>query len=151
MILRYLSGSANKSMTRRGVKLTATAQINHLKRKGIIAATTTAYPRYCYYSTTHLVLDDKNAADSAPYKTPASVLEWEKGATKELSRSKKLNVDYLRTQRLTAEGIAIQPVYYDWKNDENPEMPGVYPYTRGPYAVRKCCGTSWPSSVLHLC
>jgi methylmalonyl-CoA mutase len=36
---------------------------------------------------------------------------------------------------LTPEGVAIQPVYWDTSNANNPEMPGVYPFTRGPYAT----------------
>jgi len=60
--------------------------------------------------------------------------KWEKLAEKELSRDPRYSVDSLRTQRFTAEGIAIQPVYYDL-NNENPELPGVYPFTRGPYAT----------------
>lgn len=70
-----------------------------------------------------------------PYTPPEAVLEWEKLATKELSRSKTgQTVESLRTSRTTPEGIAVQPVYYDLASDE-PEMPGVYPYTRGPYAT----------------
>ena len=72
---------------------------------------------------------------SASTTPPASVLEWERKANKELSRGKPKfgSVDALRTERITPEGIAIQPVYYDLQN--NPEMPGVYPFTRGPYAT----------------
>lgn len=66
------------------------------------------------------------------YIPPENVKEWESLANKELSRSKK-SVDSLRTERLTPEGIAIQPVYFDL-DDPEPEMPGVYPFTRGPYA-----------------
>jgi methylmalonyl-CoA mutase len=66
--------------------------------------------------------------------TPTTVLEWEEGAKKELSRSKTITIDYLRTQRLTESGVALQPVYYDL-DSEAPDMPGVYPFTRGPYAT----------------
>lgn len=70
-----------------------------------------------------------------PNNPPDTVLEWEKLATKELGRSKTgQTVESLRTSRTTPEGIAVQPVYYDLDSDE-PEMPGVYPYTRGPYAT----------------
>jgi hypothetical protein len=133
MILRYLCSSSSPAKssgrsTRRGTMAAAYSQMQ-CKRRILIAPTTAS----CYFSTTSVVLDNKEE-----YKTPASVLEWEKVAAKELSRSKKLNVDYLRTQRLTAEGIAMQPVYFDLQNNatNNPDMPGVYPYTRGPYAVR---------------
>lgn len=69
-----------------------------------------------------------------PYEKPASVKQWEELANKELSRSETVSVDTLRTDRITPEGIAVQPVYYDLDSD-NPEMPGVFPYTRGPYAT----------------
>jgi methylmalonyl-CoA mutase len=65
---------------------------------------------------------------------PPNVEEWKRLAAKELSRSQGVTVDTLRTERITPEGIAIQPVYYDL-NAENPEMPGVSSYTRGPYAT----------------
>jgi len=65
---------------------------------------------------------------------PDTLQEWETKAEKELSRSKHLSVDTLRTERLTPEGIAIQPVYYDL-NEDHPEFPGNYPYMRGPYAT----------------
>lgn len=67
---------------------------------------------------------------------PASVETWEKLADKELGKS-KWTVESMRTDRVTPEGIAIQPVYWD-VNSDNPEMPGVYPYTRGPYATMYC-------------
>lgn len=56
-----------------------------------------------------------------PYEKPKNVELWEKLATKELSKSTK-TVDSLRTNRVTPEGIAIQPVYYDLE-DPNPSMP----------------------------
>lgn len=70
------------------------------------------------------------------YVKPESVEKWEKLAEKELSKAKGLSVDYLRTNRITPEGIAIQPVYWDVSDDAtNPELPGIFPYTRGPYAT----------------
>jgi hypothetical protein len=69
---------------------------------------------------------------TSDYVQPKSVAEWERLAEKELKRSKTCTVDYLRTQRITPEGISLQPVYYDLES-ENPEMPGVSPFTRGPY------------------
>ena len=65
---------------------------------------------------------------------PESVQQWEKLASKELRSAENVSVDTLRTERVTPEGIAIQPVYWDLNSDE-PEMPGVYPYKRGPYAT----------------
>jgi hypothetical protein len=148
MILRYLGSSPAKSTSscfRRGVIMTTSQKI-HLRQRRVIAASTA--PCCYYYSTTSLVCDGESS-----YKPPASVLEWEKGAAKELSRgsknNNKRNVDYLRTQRLTAEGIAMQPVYYDLNNATNPDMPGVYPYTRGPYAVRIIL--SFESSTVVSC
>jgi hypothetical protein len=69
---------------------------------------------------------------SSDYVQPKSVAEWERLAEKELKRAKTVTVDSLRTQRITPEGISLQPVYYDLESD-NPEMPGVSPFTRGPY------------------
>jgi len=68
------------------------------------------------------------------HKKQSGIEQWEKAAEKELSRAKNISVDSLRCNRLSPEGIAIQPVYYDINSDD-PEMPGVYPYTRGPYAT----------------
>jgi methylmalonyl-CoA mutase len=71
------------------------------------------------------------------YTKPATVQEWEKLAEKELSHAKNVSVDTLRSDRITPEGVAIQPVYWDL-NDESPEMPGVYPFKRGPYGTMYC-------------
>jgi methylmalonyl-CoA mutase len=59
---------------------------------------------------------------------------WERLAEKELSRSPKSSLDSLRSERITPEGLTVQPVYYDLEDDQ-PELPGVYPFTRGPYAT----------------
>jgi methylmalonyl-CoA mutase len=70
------------------------------------------------------------------YQIPETVQKWEKLAEKELQKSKsKHNLSSLRTNRISPEGIEIQPVYFDLNNPSNPEMPGVEPYTRGPYAT----------------
>lgn len=66
---------------------------------------------------------------------PNTVQQWEKLADKELSRAKNVSVDTLRTERVIPEGIPIQPVYWDLTNSEDPAMPGVFPFTRGPYAT----------------
>jgi methylmalonyl-CoA mutase len=71
---------------------------------------------------------------SETYIKPQTVLQWEKFAAKELKDSKTVTVDTLRTDRITPEGLQVQPVYWDL-NDPSPEMPGVFPYTRGPYAT----------------
>mmetsp|Transcript_37577 Transcript_37577/g.91339 ORF Transcript_37577/g.91339 Transcript_37577/m.91339 type:complete len:793 (-) Transcript_37577:70-2448(-) len=67
---------------------------------------------------------------------PPSVQQWEKLAEKELSKVPNMSVDTMRTERVTPEGVAVQPVYWDVDDpDNNPEMPGVFPFTRGPYAT----------------
>jgi hypothetical protein len=83
---------------------------------------------------------------------PNSVQQWEKLADKELSRAKNVSVETLRTERITPEGVSIQPVYWDLNSDD-PEMPGVFPFTRGPYATMvrfrrgvSSFNTSWISS-----
>lgn len=78
--------------------------------------------------------DGKHRTDARFFSTtPKSVENWEKLATKELGKS-ELTIESMRTDRLTPEGIALQPVYYDL-DSESPAMPGVYPYERGPYAT----------------
>jgi len=70
-------------------------------------------------------------------RIPKTVRDWEKLAELELSKTKDnqfKTVSALKTQRLSPEGIAIQPVYYDLSDTESPEMPGITPFTRGPYA-----------------
>lgn len=84
--------------------------------------------------TLNVVGKHPTAACLSTYQKPETVEKWEKLAEKELSKAKGLSVDYLRTNRITPEGVAIQPVYWDL-NSENPEMPGIFPYTRGPYAT----------------
>jgi methylmalonyl-CoA mutase len=66
---------------------------------------------------------------------PDSVQAWERLADEELARAKNVSVETLRTQRITPEGIAVQPVYWDLNNPVDPEMPGVFPFKRGPYAT----------------
>jgi methylmalonyl-CoA mutase N-terminal domain len=71
-------------------------------------------------------------------RSTTNVEKWEALAEKELAKSKSphSSVASLRTSRLTPEGIAIQPVYYDLSNpDDHTEMPGIEPFTRGPYAT----------------
>mmetsp|Transcript_12697 Transcript_12697/g.23804 ORF Transcript_12697/g.23804 Transcript_12697/m.23804 type:complete len:805 (-) Transcript_12697:66-2480(-) len=70
--------------------------------------------------------------------TTTNVEKWEALAQKELIHSKSTHtLTSLRTTRLTPEGIAIQPVYYDLQQQQHHdvEMPGIEPYTRGPYAT----------------
>ena len=98
-----------------------------------------------------------SSSSTPAYTKPRNVELWEELASKELlstsskssssSSSATITVDTLRTQRTTPEGIAIQPVYYNLQqhvvssNDDDddssqrPQMPGIKPYTRGPYAT----------------
>lgn len=73
---------------------------------------------------------------SSTFDVPKTVKQWEKVAEKELSKT-NLTVESLRTERITPEQIEIQPVYYDLssKDNDGPDMPGVFPFTRGPYAT----------------
>jgi len=65
-----------------------------------------------------------------------NVQKWEALAEQELIRSKSPHtLSSLRTSRITPEDIEIQPVYYDYCNPSTAEMPGVEPFTRGPYAT----------------
>ena len=72
----------------------------------------------------------KNQQQSSPSLSP--VQEWQQLAEKELSRSPQ-TLESLCQDRVTPEGIALQPVYYGAENDD--DMPGVFPYKRGPYAT----------------
>ena len=80
-------------------------------------------------------LEKRSVRSLSTFSIPDSVKQWEEIADKELSRAKNVSVESLRTQRVTPEGVEIQPVYWDLSDSENPEMPGVFPYTRGPYAT----------------
>jgi methylmalonyl-CoA mutase len=88
-------------------------------------------------SSLRVFSSEASESTQKPYVKHASVKAWEKKAGNELKRSKNVTVDSLRTNRITPEGIAVQPVYWDWKlpEDQEPDMPGVFPYTRGPYAT----------------
>jgi methylmalonyl-CoA mutase N-terminal domain/subunit len=106
-------------------------------------------------SPTATTVDGSNVVannNTTAYVTPPSVQEWEQLATREWARAtKQKNVSVDDWQRhcqshVTPEGIAIQPVYYDYNSatqnessssssSSSPEMPGVFPYTRGPYAT----------------
>jgi methylmalonyl-CoA mutase len=66
------------------------------------------------------------------FSTNAAVEEWQKLAEKELGG--KRTVESL--QVTTPEGLVMQPVYWDLSEEGGTsEMPGVFPYTRGPYAT----------------
>lgn len=89
-----------------------------------------------YYISSYYYSYSSSSILQQEYQSPSTVLQWEKLAEKELQKSKSNHtVSSLRTERLTPEGIEIQPVYWDLNNTTDPEMPGVEPYTRGPYAT----------------
>jgi len=97
---------------------------------------TTRNGRHC--SVLAESLQRRHLSSSSSTVLPPSVQQWEALAEEELAKAKHVSVQTLRTERVTPEGIAIQPVYWDLNattNNGNPEMPGVFPYTRGPYAT----------------
>jgi len=57
--------------------------------------------------------------------------KWRKLAEKELAG--KRTVESL--QVTTPEEIVLQPVYWNLSSPGEEEMPGIYPFTRGPYAT----------------
>jgi methylmalonyl-CoA mutase len=76
-----------------------------------------------------------NQSEGLASQKSNNLRQWEALVAKELSRAKsKHTISSLRSDRVTPEGIPIQPVYYDLNSDE-PELPGVFPFTRGPYAT----------------
>eukprot|EP00953_Heterococcus_sp_UTEX-ZZ885_P031417 16490-Heterococcus_DN1.PRE.1 len=54
--------------------------------------------------------------------------KWTKLATNELKGKEPSTLE-----KATAEGITLKPVYTD--PDKPDHVPGVFPYTRGPYAT----------------
>ena len=59
--------------------------------------------------------------------------KWEKLASKEL-RGKNVKETLIKE---TNEQMFMKPLYTseDWKPPAEPEVPGVFPYKRGPYAT----------------
>ena len=92
--------------------------------------------RQHYTSLNAIIRRCKLSTFPSPSSALSNVDKWETLAEKELKRSKVHGgLSSLRTERITPEGIEIQPVYYDLSSPEDAEMPGVEPYTRGPYAT----------------
>jgi hypothetical protein len=87
----------------------------------------------CWISSAGCGSRRPSSSSTTTSSSPKSVETWEKLATKELGKS-PLTLESLRTDRITPEGLTLQPVYYDLQCD-NPDMPGVFPYGRGPYAT----------------
>ena len=59
--------------------------------------------------------------------------EWAKLASKEISKPGKAPLGPTDLEWHTPEGIKLRPMYFE--ADGKGEYPGVYPYTRGPYAT----------------
>jgi methylmalonyl-CoA mutase N-terminal domain/subunit len=75
---------------------------------------------------------ESSESTQKPYVKHASVKSWEEKAGSELKRSKEVSVDSLRTNRITPEGIAVQPVYWDWQLPEDQQ----------PWTIRQYAGFS---------
>lgn len=72
----------------------------------------------------------RTKTQTSPFST-TSLQAWEKLAKEELDKSSSSHtLESLRSERVTPEGIAIQPVYYDYLSNDA-EMPGIPPFTRG--------------------
>lgn len=56
--------------------------------------------------------------------------KWSSLVQKELGSSKGPE----SLERVTAEGLTLKPIYTKDDISVNNELPGVYPFTRGPYA-----------------
>jgi len=93
------------------------------------------------WSVSYCLRSNLRASSLSTFTLPKTVKEWEKLANEELAKSKSkiVTVNSLRTERITPEGIEIQPIYWDiaqdQKDGDGPEMPGIFPFTRGPYAT----------------
>ena len=111
----------------------------HSAKNNLFRATAALLPsivrhRYNSSAATEAEVNDESSSSSyPPYQKPLNLQQWETLANKELSRSNK-TIDTLRTQRLTPEGISFQPVYYNL-DTSSPDLPGIAPYDRGPYAT----------------
>jgi methylmalonyl-CoA mutase len=138
-----------QSMTKIMVNAAAAAAVGECRSNSLRHC---SFVRAAFFSSS----SSTTPTSSSLYVKPRNVELWEELASKELLSTTKsssssttaITVDTLRTQRITPEGIAIQPVYYnlqqhDDNNDSDssttscpqPQMPGIKPYTRGPYAT----------------
>jgi methylmalonyl-CoA mutase len=57
--------------------------------------------------------------------------DWSKLVKKEIGGVKGPET----LEKMTAEGIALKPVYSKADFESSDELPGIYPFTRGPYAT----------------
>jgi methylmalonyl-CoA mutase cobalamin-binding domain/chain len=60
----------------------------------------------------------------------SKLTQWELNAKKEIGGSSPKTLE-----RLTPEGIKLKPLYTAADADPQDEVPGTYPFTRGPYAT----------------
>jgi len=126
IIKSSVRGGASKSLLLHSAK-------NNLSRARAALLPCLQTIRFRYNSTASAAEANEESSSYPPYQKPPNLQQWETLATKELSKSNK-TIDTLRTQRLTPEGIAIQPVYYNL-HTYSPDLPGIPPYDRGPYAT----------------
>ena len=95
-------------------------------------------------SSVEVAASDISAAISEEEEYPAS---WSKLVQKELNGSShKIKKSVKDLEHMTPEGIVLKPVYFAQQHDSRSgssagvdsgsgELPGIYPYTRGPYAT----------------
>lgn len=81
------------------------------------------------------LLDEKNSASPSSKPAPSPRESWKSLAQKELGRPVSANEGFV-----TPEGILLKPIYGSTDNktplSTSPEeLPGLYPYRRGPYAT----------------
>ena len=129
----YRAAAIKSSVVRGGGGATKSFLL-HSAKNNLFRATAALLPsivRHRYNSSAAAAA--ANDESYPPYQKPLNLQQWEALANKELSRSNK-TIDTLRTQRLTPEGISIQPVYYNL-DTSSPDLPGIAPYDRGPYAT----------------
>ena len=132
----YRAAAIKSSVVVRGGGGATKSFLLHSAKNNLSRATAALLPsivRHRYNSTVAAAETEANDDSYPPYQKPLNLQQWEALANKELSRSNK-TIDTLRTQRLTPEGISIQPVYYDL-DTSSPDLPGIAPYDRGPYAT----------------
>ena len=130
----YRAAAIKSSVVVRGGGGATKSFLLHSAKNNLFRATAAVLPsivRHRYNSTSAAA--EVNDESYLPYQKPLNLQQWEALANKELSRSNK-TIDTLRTQRLTPEGISIQPVYYNL-DTPSPDLPGIAPYDRGPYAT----------------
>ena len=87
------------------------------------SALSTTAGRCLSQSASALFSSSSSSSSTSAYK------QWEKLAEKEIKPNPLSSLT-----KMTPEGIPLQPIYYD-SASPNPELPGVFPFKRGPYAT----------------